>query len=88
MRFVWLLIFLLVAAGAYFYLNPELKSQLLNQTSGLGKSSIVQAYKWRNERGEWQITDTPPPGDVAYELLEHRSDENILPVPPALAPGK
>jgi hypothetical protein len=88
MRFVWLLIFLLFAAGVYIYLNPELKSQLLNQTSGLGKSSTVQAYKWRNTRGEWQITDTLPPEGVTYELLEHRSDENILPVPPQLTPKK
>jgi len=88
MRFVWLLIFLLFAAGVYIYLNPGLKSQLLNQTSGLGKSSTVQAYKWRNMRGEWQITDTLPPEGVAYELLEHRSDENILPVPPQLTPKK
>ena len=88
MRFIWLLVFLLFAAGVYIYLNPELKSQLLNQTSSLGKSSTVQAYKWRNTRGEWQITDTLPPEGVTYELLEHRSDENILPVPPQLTPKK
>ena len=88
MRFFWLLVFLLFAAGVYIYLNPELKSQLLNQTSALGKSSTVQAYKWRNTRGEWQITDTLPPEGIAYELLEHRSDENILPVPPQLTPKK
>ena len=88
MRFAWLLVFLLFAAGVYIYLNPELKSQLLNQTSSLGKSSTVQAYKWRNARGEWQITDTLPPEGVAYELLEHHSDENVLPVPPQLTPKK
>ena len=88
MRFAWLLVFLLFGAGVYIYLNPELKSQLLNQTSSLGKSSTVQAYKWRNARGEWQITDTLPPEGVAYELLEHHSDENVLPVPPQLTPKK
>lgn len=88
MRFAWLLVFLLFAAGVYIYLNPELKSQLLNQTSSLGKSSTVQAYKWRNARGEWQITDTLPPEGVAYELLEHHSNENVLPVPPQLTPKK
>jgi hypothetical protein len=88
MRFAWLLVFLLFAAGVYLYLNPELKSQLLNQASGLGKSSTLQAYKWRNERGEWQLTDTLPPEGFDYERLEHRSDENILPVPPSLSPKK
>lgn len=86
MRFIWLLITLLFAAGVYIYLNPALKSQLLNQASGLGKPATVHAYKWRNDRGEWQITDTLPPEGVAYERLEHRSDENILPLPPQLTP--
>jgi len=86
MRFIWLLLCLVLAAGVYVYLNPELKSQLLSRTSELGKSRTVHAYKWRNEQGEWQITDTLPPEGVAYERLEHRSDENILPVPPQLTP--
>lgn len=88
MRFIWLLVFLLLAAGVYIYLDPELKSQLLNRTSSLGQSSTTTAYKWRNERGEWQITDTLPPEGVEYDRLEHRSDENILPVPPQLTPKK
>ena len=88
MRFVWLLVLLLFAAGVYVYLDPGLKSQLLNRTSGLGKPGTVQAYKWRNTQGEWQLTDTLPPEGIAYERLEHRSDENILPVPPQLTPKK
>ena len=88
MRFIWLLVFLLFAAGVYIYLDPELKSQLLNRTSALGQSGTVQAYKWRNERGEWQITDSLPPEGVVYERLEHRSDENVLPVPPQLTEKK
>lgn len=88
MRFAWLLVFLLFAAGVYLYLHPELQSRLLNQTSGLGKPGTVQAYKWRNEQGEWQLTDTLPPKGVDYERLEHRSDENILPVPPSLTRQK
>jgi hypothetical protein len=88
MRFVWLLIFLLLAAGVYVYLDPELKSQLLNQTPLPGQPRTVQAYKWQNARGEWQITDTLPPEGIEYERLEHRTDENVLPVPPQLTPKK
>ena len=88
MRFVWLLVLLLFAAGVYVYLDPGLKSQLLNLTPGLGKPATVQAYKWRDTQGEWQISDTLPPEGIAYERLEHRSDENVLPVPPQLIPKK
>jgi hypothetical protein len=88
MRFIWLLVLLLLAAGVYVYLDPGLKSQLLNRASSLGSSGTVQAYKWRNKRGEWQITDTLPPEGIAYERLEHRTDENVLPVPPRPAAKK
>ena len=88
MRFAWLLVLLLFAASVYLYLDPDLKAQLLNRASALGQSGTVTAYQWRNARGEWQITDTPPPEGIEYKRLEHRSDENILPVPPPLPPKK
>ena len=88
MRFIWLLVFLLFAAGVYIYQNPELKSQLLHNTPNLVTPETVRAYKWRNAAGEWQITDSLPPEGVEYERLEHRSDENVLPRPPQLKPGK
>ena len=46
--------------------------------------STSRIYKWRNDKGEWQLSDTLPPAGIAYETLEHRSDENILPRPPQL----
>jgi hypothetical protein len=88
MRFIWLPVFLLLAAGIYIYLNPGVKSQLLNQVTVPGQPGTVQAYKWQNARGEWQITDTLPPEGIEYERLEHRTDENILPVPPQLTTKK
>ena len=84
MRFLWLLIFLLCAAGITVYLNPALKSQLLDNVPELGTNATVRAYKWRNAQGEWQITDNLPPAGIKYETLEHHRDENVLPRPPQL----
>ena len=86
MRFLWLLIILLCIAGITVYLNPALKSRLLNNAPELIAPEPVRAYKWRNTRGEWQITDHLPPKGVEYETLEHHRDENILPLPPQLTP--
>ena len=86
MRFLWLLVFLLCAAGITVYLNPALKSQLLNNVPQLGTADTVRAYKWRNIQGEWQITDHLPPAGIEYEMLEHHRDENVLPRPPQLTP--
>jgi hypothetical protein len=89
MRLGWLLLTLLLAGGTFLYLNPEYRSQFANSASGIVTPvSTSRVYKWRNEKGEWQLTDRLPPDGVAYEILEHRSDENILPRPPQLYKGK
>jgi len=85
MRFVWLLIFLLLAGATFLYVNPEYRNRLGTSASGLVTPVITsRIYKWRNDQGQWQLTDTPPPEGVVFETLEHRSDENVLPRPPQL----
>ena len=85
MRFGWLLLVLLLAGGTFLYLNPEYHSRFATSASDLVTPvSTVRVYKWRNEKGEWQLTDKLPPEGVAFETLEHRSDENVLPRPPQL----
>jgi hypothetical protein len=89
MRFGWLLLALLLAGGIFLYLNPDYRSRFLSSTSGLvSPVSTGRFYKWRNDRGEWQLTDTLPPEGVSFEILEHRSDENVLPRPPRLDKGE
>ena len=89
MRLGWLLLALLLAGGTFLYLNPEYRSRLATSASGLVTPvSTSRTYKWRNNRGEWQLTDALPPEGISYEVLEHRSDENVLPRPPQLGKGK
>lgn len=85
MRLLWLLLALLLAGGIYLYLNPDAWKQLRNLPvhTGIGKQT-AQLYKWRNQAGEWQVTDYPPPQGIEFETLEYRSDVNVLPVPPQL----
>jgi hypothetical protein len=85
MRFGWLILILLLAGGTFLYLNPEYYSRLSHSATGIVTPvSTSRIYKWRNNRGEWQLTDAPPPEGVAFETMEHRSDENVLPRPPQL----
>jgi hypothetical protein len=42
----------------------------------------TRLYKWRDGRGDWHVTDDPPPAGTRYEPLEYRSDVNVLPVVP------
>ncbi|MEA2093986.1 MAG: hypothetical protein U9P11_05410 [Pseudomonadota bacterium] len=82
MRVVWLLLALLLVTGLALYQNPDYKEQLLNLSSQAGISKqTTRVYKWRNARGEWQLTGQPPAPDIEYEKLEYREDVNVLPLP-------
>ena len=76
---------LLLAVLAWMHFNPDYKEQIeqLSSDAGMTKKT-VRVYKWRNTRGEWQITDQVPPEGIEYQRLEYREDENVLPLPPQL----
>jgi hypothetical protein len=86
MRLVWFLLLVALAAALYLYFSPETGSYLrqqLPQPDFTHKTDHL--YKWRNEKGEWQITDTAPPDGIEYQRLDYRDDVNVLPVPPGIA---
>jgi len=85
MRIIWLILALLLAAGAYIYFNPDYKSRLKDLSSevGLGKQA-QRVYKWQDTEGKWHITDQLPPEGTAYETLDYPEDVNVLPLPPQL----
>ena len=82
---IGLIILIMLSMLAYMYFNPDYKQQLNNMSSdfGIGKKTVY-VYKWKNEKGEWQLTDTVAPPGIEYEKLEYREDVNVLPLPPQL----
>jgi hypothetical protein len=72
--------------GGYIYVfEPQLARQLLAATpfSSLAPAArVTTAYKWRDAKGDWQLTEQPPPEGTAYEVLETRSGDNIVPAFP------
>jgi len=82
---IGLIILLVLAVLAYMYFNPDYKQQLDNLSSEIGiNKKTVYIYKWKNEKGDWQLTDKLPPPEIEYEKLEYREDVNVLPLPPQL----
>jgi hypothetical protein len=68
------------AAAGYLYLvNPQLGRELLGATPIAPAPRVTIAYKWQDEKGNWQLTDQPPPDGTPYEKLEAHSDANIMP---------
>ena len=86
MRLLVAILVLLGAAGLYLYFYPESGARLLDSLRNpdfINKTDRI--YKWRNDRGEWQLTDSPPPPGIEYEITDYREDVNVLPVPPGVA---
>lgn len=86
MKTVLLLAALLaLGLGGYLYLNPDVANHwLLGERSNAPTTTRV--YKWQDARGNWQITDQPPPEGIPFETRDYHHDVNVLPLPPALQP--
>ncbi|MFT5449253.1 MAG: hypothetical protein ACI9DC_004442 [Gammaproteobacteria bacterium] len=85
----WNLVLCVVAGalGGYLYVfEPQLARQLVAATPlarlAPPAASVTTAYKWRDAKGNWQLTGQPPPEGTAYEVLETRSGDNIVPALP------
>ena len=89
MRLTWLLLVLVLASVATVYLFPDIARQLRRQLPASDFTHTTdRLYKWRNARGEWQVTDAPPPAGTPYEKQDYRDDVNVLPVPPGIDAGR
>jgi hypothetical protein len=71
------------ALGAYLhFVDPQLGRELLGGTPLAPEQTVTTAYKWRDAKGRWQLTDRPPPDGIPYERLETRSGDNVVPAFP------
>ena len=66
-----------VAVVRYF---PEVANPWLSGTpleTLVGKTKPL--YMWRNQQGQWQATDKPPPAGTPFEVKQYPIDANIVP---------
>ena len=73
---LWLLA-IIIALGVVGYFNPGLVSWVRQQTGTAPQKTTV--YKWQDEKGEWHVTDEPPPPGTKYQKQEYLHDTNVLP---------
>jgi hypothetical protein len=87
MKILALVILIAAAAGGYLYLHPEVIRPLLQGTPLALPPAETKLYKWRDATGQWQVSDTPPGAGVKYEILQYRSDVNVVPALPEKKKG-
>lgn len=78
----WLIIGLVVVGGGYaLYQNPETRAYLDRESDKILPQSVTHTtvYRWQDKKGQWQVSNTPPPAGIKYETNTYRKDTNIIP---------
>ena len=83
---VWpfFLVLLLAAAGwGWWYLAPDTLPDAIRRQLPVSARANPVLYKWKDDKGRWHATDTPP-SDRPYQTLTFDPRTNVVPsvVPP------
>ena len=78
-KLLTILLVLLVGVGVLAYLNDDFRNWLKGLSCSEHATSV--AYKWKDKKGDWHITNTPPPKGTPYETQEILHNTNVLPDP-------
>lgn len=74
-----LLIMGILAAGVYLYFNPQHRPEFLVSYLPASPTSETRLYRWKDENGEWVVSDQLPRDIKDYEVVSYRHDANVLP---------
>ncbi len=80
-KYLIILAAILTAVAWYIYDDPELNDKVRTEVKQLipVPATTTTVYKWRDAKGNWQITDQPPPAGIQFEALEYQSNTNVMP---------
>ena len=76
----FILLSIILTASLYIYQDEALQDRLMNKIHQIAPE-INQStlYKWKNSKGEWQITDKPPGKDVVFTTITSQDQVNVMP---------
>ncbi len=77
-----LLVIAMVAIVWWFAGHPgyETREQKFQRQQASGEAATPKLYRWVDEKGVTQITQSPPKGRK-YKVIEIREDQNIIDSP-------
>jgi len=86
MKIKLLILITLLATTGYYYLSqhPEVTKKLEGKVHQvLPELNQGTLYKWQNSKGEWQVTDVPPPQGTSFTTIKTQDQVNVMPGMPA-----
>lgn len=80
-KILFILAAVLTAVVWYVYHDPRLSREVKEEVKQFipSQEKTTTVYKWRDKKGNWQITDHPPPPGISFETLEYQSNTNVMP---------
>lgn len=78
---LWLAVFGVAGAAGYWYFNPQERPTWVTRQLPVAPSAEVALYRWKDDAGEWVVSDEKPPDGVAFERVSYRHDTNVMPSP-------
>ena len=80
-KYLIILAAILTAVVWYIYDDPDLSHEVKKEVKQFipSQNNTTTVYKWRDAKGNWQITDQPPATGTPYETLHYQSNTNIMP---------
>lgn len=70
---------LAAVAALIWFQAPQYLPASLSVGNPRSSDYAPPVYRWRDDAGVTQLTDTPPPDGRDYEIVRIRADTNLLP---------
>lgn len=76
----FILLILLTTAILYIYQDETLQKKLLGKVHQVAPElNNSTLYKWKNNKGEWQISDKPPRKGITFTAISSQDQVNVMP---------
>ena len=83
MKLKYAILFVIIAVVAFFFYEDDaLREKLIGKVHQVAPElNNSTLYKWKNNKGEWQITDKPPQKGITFTTITSQDQINIMPSP-------
>ena len=83
MKLKYSILFIVIAVASFFiYQDEALQTKLMGKVHQIAPElNQSTLYKWKNSKGEWQVTDKPPHKGIVFTTISSQDQINIMPSP-------
>lgn len=83
MKLKYSILFIVIAVASFFiYQDEALQTKLMGKVHQIAPElNQSTLYKWKNSKGEWQITDKPPHKGIIFTTISSQDQINVMPSP-------